>query len=250
MTTENFTPDNAANMPNIEAGPVVNHVRRVREGEAEAEREAKLVQGRMWLISFTDLFSLLLCFFMMMYTMKDPDLEKVGAMGGHKTHDLMEGAGKTNAVAGRVSSAGTFKGQGINQVEYGEALNLDYLQGVLRNNLKDAKIDNVVRVGTGRDHLKLLIDESAVFSGNAVSAEGVAVIRALAGRLSVLPNAVMLIARPRAGADWADGFARAEAVATVMRSAGYHKAMVVTGETGGGRPGIEMRVAPDDGIAK
>ena len=47
-----------------------------------------------------------------------------------------------------------------------------------------------------------------------------ALVRALAGRLSVLPNAVMLIARPGGGADWAESLgARIEAETEALGAA-------------------------------
>ncbi|USO08095.1 MAG: hypothetical protein H6866_02425 [Rhodospirillales bacterium] len=244
--------ENAANFnaPNMHPAQLVtSHKDRAAEIEAEAEREAKIVQGRLWLISFTDLFSIMLCFFMLMYAMKDPDLEKVGKMGGRRTYDLMEGQGKTDSVMQGVST-GTFRRQGINQVEYGEALNLEYLTGVVRAGLKAAGIAGDVRIVPGRDHLKLLIDPDRVFDGGVeIGTRGFALLRALAGRLAQMPNAVTLaVGQP--GAGWELAYAQAASVARAMDNSGYGRGIVVVGEGGALKPVIEFRIAPDNGTPK
>lgn len=227
--------DNAANVVVI-AGNVVSHMPRERVFD---DTEQKIVQGRLWLISFTDLFSLILCFFIMLYSMKDPDPSKFGAMSGRDAAGSHAGAG--------TGQAGANQGQGIARVAYGDALNLDYLQGVLRNALSQVKLENDVRIVPGTDHLKLLIAEDTAFSGGALSADGTRIAKGLADRLMNLSNRITVVAVPDSSGDWATSLQQASVFAELMRDAGYRKSFIVVGEADGKNPGIEIRVEADNG---
>jgi chemotaxis protein MotB len=227
---------NAASEHAHAPGALASHMPREKVFD---DREQRIVQGRMWLISFTDLFSLMLCFFLMLYSMKDPDLDKVSKLLG-------KSAGGLHASAS-TAQAGNYEAASINRVAYGDALNLDYLQGVLKNALAQAKVDKDVRVAPAKTYLKLLVDADKVFSGNGLNPDGLRIAHALAERLMTLSNRITVVAIPSDSGNWGDSLAQASAFAEAMRDGGYRKSFIVVGEAEGGSPGIEIRVEADNG---
>jgi len=197
----------------------------------------QLVAGRMWLVSFCDLMSLMLCFFVLMYAMKEPNLDQITAMlGGGK------GSYSGNSMTERGEAAGDQSGTTINRVEYGEALNLDYLEGILKTALNQSKLAEDVTIANGRDHLRLLVEDP--FAGDAaLNTEGTKIAKGLAERLNFLSNRITVVAH---GGDWNEVVARSSAFAEVMREAGYRKPFTVIGELTRGAD-IEIRVEADDG---
>jgi chemotaxis protein MotB len=226
-------PENAAN---IIAGNVSSSVPRERVYD---DSEAKIVQGRLWLISFTDLFSLMLCFFLMLYSMKEPDEQRIKLITGFLPSGMHSGEG--------IGQAGTQQGASISHVNYQDALNLDYLQGVLKAMLSQVKVDDVVSIVPAKDHLKLTMNAADVFNGNGLSETGTRVAKALAGRLATLSNRITIVGIPSDSGGWTNSIAQAAAFAEMMRDAGYRKSYVVVGEGDGRNDGIEIRVEADDG---
>ena len=217
--------------------PVVyNHVPREKEFD---DTEVRKMSSRLWLVSFCDLISLMLCFFVMMYSTRDPNMDKLtqmmggasGLHGGSSENDSGEAGGDQTDVS-------------IAHVEYGEALNLDYLQGILKTALTQSKLQDDVDISNGRDHLKLEIDDP--FAGDtSLDADGNRIAKGLADRLNNLSNRITVVAH---GGDWDEVAARAKTFAEVMRDGGYRKPFTVIGELTSG-PGIEIRVEADDGRA-
>jgi len=219
--------------------PHVSYTRHDREAEDEV---IKVASSRLWLVSFSDLCSLMLCFFVLLFSTKDPDIAKLSAMlGGAYIQGAQSGAGEAE-------SAGKQAGANINRTSYGEALNLDYLQSILKNALSQTKLQDDVRLVTGRDHLKLLIEGDKVFEGNAaLNAQGKRIAQGLAGRLQILSNRITLMAYPDDDGDLAAGLAAAQAFAEGMRDGGYRKTFTVLAQPQGRGPSLEIRVESDDG---
>lgn len=244
MTSHTPPTDNAANLHNgiavdAHGNPIpaqvlpafpVSHVQREKSND---DKEVRLIQGRMWLISFTDLFSILLCFFILMYSMKEPDFDRIAKMVGSD--------GGAYAGAGVGEAKGDQAGVGINRVEYGEALDLSYLEGVLRRTLQQAQVEQDVKIVIMRDHLKLVI-------ADAQGERGVFVAKSLGERLTNLPNRISVIGMPArwSSGDWAGSVQMATVFAANMAEGGYRKGITVMGE-GEGTGGIEIRVENDDG---
>ncbi|NBX66008.1 MAG: hypothetical protein EBQ96_03325 [Proteobacteria bacterium] len=211
---------------------------RERAGEDE---DAKMAASRLWLVSFTDLFSLMLCFFVMLYSMKDPDLTKIGEMTGKAVRGSNEADSKGFAGGENVEV-------NISRVEYGEALNLDYLQGVLKNAISQAKLENEVKILQAKDHLRLVVDDDAVFAdASTLSAGGEMVAKGLAERLSRLSNRISVVYVPSSSGEWQSGMTQAAAFGEAMRDGGYRKQFTVLADGSGEGPGIEVRVEADDG---
>lgn len=202
------------------------------------DSQQKIVQGRLWLISFTDLFSIVLCFFLLIYSTKDPDMDKISKMTGSSSSGLHGGSGKKE----HGEAGGDQPGASIARVEYGEALNLDYLQGVLKTALNQVHLQDDVDITNGRDHLKLEVDDP-FRTDTSLDDDGGRIAKGLADRLGNLSNRITVVAH---GDDWQQVMARSGTFADAMREAGYRKPFTVIGELTGG-PDIEIRVEADDG---
>lgn len=220
------------------ATAVANHMPRERVFD---DREQRIVAGRLWLISFTDLFSIVLCMFILIYSMRDPDMDKVREIVGQG------GGAGLQAGSGAIADAGGNKGTNIARIEFGDAINLDYLEGVLKRSLEDVKLSNDVSIGHGHDHLKLVIDGKKLFAGDAVSDDGQRIIKDLAQRLMLLSNRITVIGFPGEGADWGDGLDMGKVFADALREGGYRKPFAVVASGSGISRGIEIRVEADDG---
>lgn len=237
---EHATDLNAIAFMKAQSAAVAGDVRTYRQHlSIYADPENKAIQARMWLISFTDLFSLMLCFFLMLYSMKDPMALKSPILSGAHATQMHGGAGS--------GEAGQQTGQNIARVGMGEGLNLGYLQGVLKNALVQVKLENDVRIITGADHLKLHVDAEKLFYGNTLSADGQRIAKGLANRLATLTNRITVVGVPSDSAEWSSSLAQGAAFAEMMRDAGYRKPFVVVGDGAGGKAGIEIRVDADDG---
>lgn len=226
--------------PQIIAGNVTSHMPRERIYD---NREQRIVAGRLWLISFTDLFSILLCFFLMIFSMKDPDLDKIGKMMPNAKAALHPAAGKGHA-------GGKNTDVHIDRVNYGEAINLDYLQGVLKTSLTQAKLEKDVRISAGRDHLKLVVNADQLFAeGTVLSEAGEKLLKDLTGRLSLLSNRIAVVGIPSSGdsGDWRQTLAEASAVSDALVKDGYRKSFTTLAEAQGRGPAIEIRVESDSG---
>lgn len=216
-----------------EGPPPYTHVPRERAGE---DIQAKMVSARLWLVSFADLFSLLLCFFVMLYTTRDPDFEQITEMSG-KPYKKMHDGDQIGAEGGVIEAAN------ITRIEYGDAANLEYLDGVLRKVVMQAKLEKHVRIAQGPDHLRLELDPDAAFEGGGLSAMGEDIAGGLARHLYLLSNRVSVVV----GGDMAEGIARAGVFAEEMRDSGYRKYFTVLADNSADGDDLYLRVEADDG---
>ncbi len=206
--------------------------RRRNNGDGAAIKKAA---ARLWLVSFTDLFSLLLVFFVMLYSLKDPDMNKIGKISGTTAKNMY--SSQDVGFAG-----GTQQEANIARVEYGEALGLDYLHGVLKRMLDERGLDRDVDMQNGSDFITLHLQDVA--SGTGLGGDGSRVVGGVGDGLSRLPNRITVIAYAR---DWDSGLARAQAVAAAVKKAGYRKPMGVLCKTSGDDGSVDVRVEADNG---
>jgi len=205
----------------------VSHVPREKSHD---DSEIRIIAGRMWLISFTDLFSIILCFFILMYSMKNPDLQRITKIVG--------GDGAGYAGVGTGEAGGDHAGVSINRVAYGEALDLSYLEGVLKRALTQAGVEKDVKIVTAHDHLTLKVE--------TLSAD---VAKRLGERLTLLSNRITVVGMPShwSSGDWSGALAVATDFAAQMKDGGYRKHLAVIGEGISSGSALEIRVEADDG---
>lgn len=202
--------------------------------------EQKMASARLWLVSFTDLFSLLLCLFLMIFSSRDIDFERMKKL-------IIDG--RTERPVSLATAPAISKGESarIERIEYGEGLDLGYLQGVLKTTVEQAGLSGEVRVVPGRGMLRLVFERGDLFAGGNLSARGVQIAEGLGPRLARLSNSVSVVGAPSDSGAWAQGLARADAFAGALKSAGYSKTLTVLADGRGGGQGVEIRVGADDG---
>lgn len=186
------------------------------------------VPRRTWLLTFTDLISLTLAFFVMLF-----------AMSGLKL-DLWQATVESVTSAFRPVPAAAPRPAAEKSVPSEEArppaMALDYLAAVLRSTSTDVPLVAKARLDRVSDGLvltsaatRLFVDNSAVLAADAREPLSVVagLLRNIENRVAVR---VEVASRPEAGAGARRSFARAlersAAVVNALRDAGYDRAIV------------------------
>jgi hypothetical protein len=165
--------------------------------------------------------------------MRDPNVEKITAALGVRGGGTTEHAG----LPSDDPKGGEYIKPSIPHMDYGEGINLDYLEGVLRNVVSQAGLKDDVRIAQAGSHLKLIIDNN-----NTPRA-----IKALAPRLMLLSNRLTLVSIPESGGGWSQSLAEAEAAAKMMHESGYRKSFAALAGGAGDGPALEIHIEADDG---
>lgn len=193
---------------------------------------------RMWLITFTDLVSLMLAFFVMLFAMSGVEVElwDATAQSLSRTRDPAPAPPPPPPVAAR----------NVPTAVRVPALDLDYLAmlfGRVSQGSPELVETRLVRVPDG---LILVLDSGDVFDGDGVrlspaAARTVAAVGAILGnfgnrigvRFRADPEAVL---QAKDGSGWERALVRAAALANALRAAGYEREITAYGLTGGGLP--------------
>ncbi len=197
----------------------------------EFETAAAKGQERAWMITFTDLVSLMLTFFVMLFAMSNVKVDKWDDMIDTLSRSL-------NPSKEKVETAVTAQ-YNISSIFRKRAINLDYLAAVLEEALsRDAALAET-RVLRLEDRLVIALPGDLLFeSGRAVLSEPAR--RALfnmGGILRNIDNQMVVNGHsdpsPPEGEEYASNWelsvARAIAVANAMRRAGYTEDIVARG---------------------
>jgi chemotaxis protein MotB len=193
----------------------------------------------LWLVSFTDLISLLLAFFVLMYSMReplDPALLRTAPLSARSTatapSDLLpEPKATFNAAA----------------IEENSAIDLDYLGALLRSQTAgDAELA-AVSVAREDDRVVIGLPGSLMFdeSGGSFSDRGRRVLFLLGAVVGRIGNRIEVVGHaeredPVGGLAWERSLARAVMVAAALRENGYRRDLVarsVMGPDAGGDAG-------------
>lgn len=220
-----------------------------RTDPAAAGLPALPAQG--WLLIFTDIVALLLTFFVMLYAMKQVEVDKFQAFVGTLSPRLAPVTGRAD-----VAPPSSFN---TRLMRPNEATHLDYVAGVVRAKLSLGEADSALALDSFDDRLVVSIDADLLFvpSGPTLTDGGRARLADLAGVLATLDNEVVVHGvvpgydaggAPGIGSAWELALARADAVAAAFRLNGYRPAMARFGRAGLSAPGrIEIVIrAPGD----
>lgn len=201
-----------------------------RENAVENE---KLQRAPVWLISFTDLMALLLAFFVLTFSMSEPDEQKWPKLQGtlEKEFNKFEGPKKYEGGPEVIT---------LTRTTYNRALNLDYLSALLKTKLGAHPALDEVQIFKQRDRLLLSFSNELLFKAGAadISDKGVEALKVLAPALSRIKNALSIVghADPRTLGEnsdyinnWQLSLARAFAVSYELKKYGYNKELPVTG---------------------
>jgi chemotaxis protein MotB len=185
--------------------------------------------GRAWLTSFADLLCLMLTFFVMLYSMAEPNGEVL-----LKAASSAQGTADTGMSGNRANGAEL----SASTIERGRAIDLGYLGQVLDLQLQQNPQFSAVVITRSDEALVLVLPGDLLFEpgGVELSPGGVQMTALLAQSFGNFGNAVELAghtaptpAGPDFASNWELSLARAQAVAASLAAAGYRRPVTVRG---------------------
>lgn len=199
--------------------------------EADAGNPSGRPAGNGWMVTFVDLVSLMLTFFVMLFAMSNVTADRWGNLVEAMAHQLNPSRETTQPLKSDT--------QGIGQKQEFNAINLDYLAEILQRDLPtNPELDGVV-VRRLDDRLAVSLPGDLAFApGSARFAKaGRAALGLLGSSLSKIDNRIEVYGHTdpsprRAGpyaSNWELSLDRALAVAAEMRRVGYRREIAAYG---------------------
>jgi len=187
----------------------------------------------LWLITFTDVMALMLTFFVLLYAMSVPSEDKWEVLSSSlSVQDEKFDAKAFNAGSQDVIS--------IEKVSRKKALDLDYVEGLIKNQLESDEYEKIY-VQHNESRLIISLPSELLFaSGQAeISTQGKQLIFSLSGILTRIKNRVEVLGhadpRPITGVNaqyktnWELSLARAIAVKNILSDVGYDQPVSMRG---------------------
>lgn len=206
----------------------------------------------MWIISFADLTSLMLAFFMLMFAMREPDPVRWRDMTGLTT---APSTSSRPALPGDPTPEprAAFNAEATEEVS---ARSLDYLSAVLRNQMTTRPALGGLTVARQDDRLVLFAPDALLFApdGFTLTPRGREALYLLAPLLERAGNRVDVLARVSmtddpatdGGRAWERALTRAVLTAQGLRDAGYQVDLAARGGvadiTIDGEAGVELTI--------
>lgn len=211
----------------------IRHGRRL--GDIPPEEPSML-----WLITFTDIMGLMLTFFVMMFAMSTPEEKPFAEMTSALQSEF-------NRFYGRTLNAGPEDSIDISRIDYDSALDIKYLEALMRSLLeRNDSLKTAVTLMPQDTHLMMSLPDDMLFDvGMAdVKDNSTKALFALGGAFSRMKNTIELVghADPRAveggknspfESNWDLSLARAVAVAAALDKVGYTQPVAVRGASSG-----------------
>lgn len=192
--------------------------------------------GSTWLISFTDVMALMLTFFVLLFAMSNPKQEDWEQL----TQKINE---SFNQFQGKAENRGAEDAVNIEKINFSQALDLDYLQAIVRKLIAQSPELESARIIDSADRLIISLPQDLLFdSGRAVlKLEANRAIFTLANTLGRIQNRVEIVGhtdpRPVSGGDYASNWelslSRAAAVGAMLQNVGYQKPLTFRGQAAG-----------------
>lgn len=192
-------------------------------------------EGQAWMVTFTDLIALMLTFFVMLFAMMKVDEQHWQGL----TSSLAE---RLDGIQGPPVALPRYA-RDSEATELAPATDLDYLGALIAGQLAQRTDAGAYRLERGADSLVVRLPLRLAFApgDSEPRAAAAAAMNTLAGTLRHLNNRVELAGyaagdeptAPYASA-WELSLLRAEAVAGVLRAAGYQRPIAVLGYGPGG----------------
>ncbi|MFP4312714.1 MAG: flagellar motor protein MotB [Alphaproteobacteria bacterium] len=182
----------------------------------------------LWLITFTDVMALMLTFFVLLYSMAMPEVEKWSEL----TAAVNRNFGKSYAP---VFNEGSRESISIDKISTTRALDLGYLESVVRGAIGGNEWSKDLVIFPQKDRLVVSMPNDLFFeSGSAdVQTDGKKILFEIGGVLQRIQNAVEIVghADPRPienpqsafKDNWDLSLARAMSVSAVLENVGYTK---------------------------
>ncbi len=186
-----------------------------------------------WMLTFADLVSLMLTFFVLMFALSGVKAEPFQALAASLSHAL-------NPPLVRPAESGPAL-RNVDRVATRPGDELPYLAGLLGNVIAEVPALKGATLALYDDRLELVLPPQAVFGeGAGVSPAARPAISALAQALGGIGNRVTVAVR---APDWTLALARAGALANALRAAGLDRALRVNGAAAA--PGIALVLSTD-----
>jgi chemotaxis protein MotB len=201
-------------------------------GPQKAEEEEEYMP--LWLITFTDIMALMLTFFVLLYSMSVPEVESWEDL----TTSINKGFSKFYSPRKFSGPQDTIE---INKLDLSQALNLDYLRGLIETKIGENDILYDVVLISADDRLIISMPEDLLFdAGNdEVGVQGKRALFALGGILSNIKNRIEVVGHtdPRPISDrnqkfesnWELSLSRATQVSNILMQVGYRRPVIVRG---------------------
>ncbi|MBL8690607.1 MAG: hypothetical protein JNL04_16005 [Rhodospirillaceae bacterium] len=192
-----------------------------------------------WVVSLIDTFSLLLCFFILMFSMGSPDVQRFREIAHSLAKQLPQGTRPLAPPAPPPLQAPTLATD--------VALNLDYLTSLVEGRIERLPALAGLELQRQRDRLILMPPSDVAFAGSAPALlpGALPMLAAIGDLLAHVPNRLEIRGGVGQGVAWELALARAGAVARALRDSGYPSDPVVVAGTGGSA--VELSLLPTRG---
>lgn len=207
----------------------------------------------LWLISFTDLISLMLAFFVLMYSMSEPEAERWTRLAKGVAESIP--AARSTAASPSDRPADPSAAFNAQAVEQRAAIDLHYLAALLGSQLRSNSELSVVDVRREDDRVIIRLPGERMFdpTGAAFTEEGRRVLFLLGAVIGRIGNRIELVGHaeredPAGGVAWERALTRAVAVSAALRETGYRRDLVARAVmmpvegAGGGRLPVDIVV--------
>jgi chemotaxis protein MotB len=193
-----------------------------------------------WMVSLVDTFSLLLCFFILMFSM--------GQLDTTRFRDIASSLAKKLPVSGtRVDGPPAPAIVQAPTVPVDFALNLDYLTSLVEGRIEKLPALSGMAVERRADRLVLVPPSDVTFAAGATRpAVGAApMLAAIADLIAHVPNRLEIRSAVSAAVPWETALARSTALAQILRDAGYPGGAIAVAGIGG--PSVALSLLPVQG---
>ncbi|HYG89299.1 MAG TPA: flagellar motor protein MotB [Azospirillum sp.] len=198
----------------------------LHDGRAEAARKT------IWLVSFTDLISLLLAFFVLMFSMTEPQAQRWAKMAQGLSARSTATRPSDEALAPKAAFNAAV-------LEPHSSINLDYLGALLNGQVAESAELAGVQVVREDDRVVIGLPGEVLFEKGApmFSHRGRRVLYLLCAVVGRIGNRIEVVGHAEredvpAGAAWERSLARAVAVSQALREHGYRRDLVARASMG------------------
>jgi len=200
-------------------------------GGAKRDHDPGGHRKTMWLISFTDLISLMLAFFVLMYSMSEPESQRWTKLSQGLAETIPAARSTATAPSDRPAEPrAAFNAQAV---EARAAIDLNYLGALLRGQISANA--ELAAVGVRREDDRVVIDlpGERLFdeTGAAFTDQGRRVLFLLGAVVGRIGNRIEVVGHaeredPTGGAAWERALTRAVAISAALRETGYQRDLV------------------------
>lgn len=185
----------------------------------------------MWLISFTDLISLMLAFFVLMYSMSEPESQRWTRLAKGLADTIP--AARSTATTPSDRPADPRAAFNAQAVELRAAVDVNYLGALLRSQTAANAELAAVEVRREDDRVVIGLPGERMFdaSGAVFTDEGRRIVFLLGAVVGRIGNRIEVVGHaeredPTGGAAWERALTRAVAVSAALRETGYRRDLV------------------------